>query len=251
MSIYALSHLSDSTLLSDLAALVARDRATTAALLAHLAEVDERRLYLPAAYPSLYAYCVGELRMSEDTAYKRIRAARMARQCPAIFATLADGRLSLSSVLLLTPYLTLDTADGLLAAAAHRTNAEIERLLAERFPRPDVPTRVEAMAATTCTDQLAARPVDVLTDQQASGRTETPALRPRVTPLSAERFALQVTIDQDTHDKLRYAQALVWNDLSSRHSFVPCGRPCGRPFGFRVAPWRIKKKAGRFDDESL
>ena len=165
MSFYSLSHLSDSTLLYDLAALVARDRATTAALLAHLAEVDERRLYLPAAYPSLYAYCVGELRMSEDTAYKRIRAARMARECPAIFTALADGRLNLSSVLLLTPYLTPDTADGLLAAAAHRTNAEIELFLAGHFPRTDVPTRVEAMAATTCTDQLAVRPVDVLADQ--------------------------------------------------------------------------------------
>jgi len=25
--------------------------------------------------------------------------------------------------------------------------------------------------------------------------------------------------------------ALVWNDLSSRHSFIPCGRPQGRPLG--------------------
>jgi hypothetical protein len=49
---------------TDLADLVARDRATTAALLAHLAEVDARKLYLPAAYPSMYALCVGELRMS-------------------------------------------------------------------------------------------------------------------------------------------------------------------------------------------
>ena len=85
MSSYSLSHLSDQTLLSDLAALVARDRATTAALLAHIAEVDARRLYLPAAYPSLYAYCVGELGLCEQVAFKRIRAARTARQFPAIF----------------------------------------------------------------------------------------------------------------------------------------------------------------------
>ncbi|HYM80678.1 MAG TPA: hypothetical protein VEY91_04600 [Candidatus Limnocylindria bacterium] len=45
MFAYTLSHLSDQTLLRDLAALVARDRATTAALLAHIAEVDVRRLY--------------------------------------------------------------------------------------------------------------------------------------------------------------------------------------------------------------
>ena len=57
MNAFRLSHLSDQTLLRDLAALVTQDRATTAALLAHLAEVDARKLYLPAAYPSLYLLC--------------------------------------------------------------------------------------------------------------------------------------------------------------------------------------------------
>jgi hypothetical protein len=79
MNPYALSHLADPVLLHDLAALVARDRTTTAALLAHLAEVDERRLYLPAAHPSMFSYCVHVLRLSEDAAFKRIRAARVAR----------------------------------------------------------------------------------------------------------------------------------------------------------------------------
>src|SRR6266536_6564768 len=101
MCTYSLSHLSDSVLLRDLAALVAHDRATTARLLAHLAEVDERRLYLPAAYPSMYAYCVGELRLCEQAAFKRIRAARTARQFPAVFPALAEGRLHLSGVVLL------------------------------------------------------------------------------------------------------------------------------------------------------
>jgi hypothetical protein len=48
---WSLSHLSDGALLRDLATLVARDRATTAALLAHLAEVD-RGCTLPPTYPS-------------------------------------------------------------------------------------------------------------------------------------------------------------------------------------------------------
>ena len=39
--------------------------------------------------------------------------------------------------------------------------------------------------------------------------------RGRVAPLSAERFALQVTIEKDTHDKLRYAQALLSHQLPS------------------------------------
>ena len=118
MSAYSLSHLSDRALLRDLAVLVAQERATTAVLLAHIAEVDARRLYLPAAYPSMYAYCVHELRLGEQAAFKRIRAARTARQFPAIFTAVADGRLHLSAVILLAPYLTADNADELLSAAA-------------------------------------------------------------------------------------------------------------------------------------
>src|SRR5881396_1264946 len=84
MNGYTLSHLTDHTLLQALASLVTQDHVTTAALLAHLAEVDERKLYLPAAYPSMFMFCVQELRMSEDAALMRIRAARAARQFPAV-----------------------------------------------------------------------------------------------------------------------------------------------------------------------
>src|SRR5438876_5330298 len=121
---YSLTHLADPVLLRDLAVLVARDRTTTAALLAHLAEVDARRLYLPAAYPSMYEYCLGELRLSEEAARKRIHAAGAARRFPAIFSHLADGRLHLSAVVMLAPYLTRENSDELLAAASHRTKPE-------------------------------------------------------------------------------------------------------------------------------
>ncbi len=139
MLAYSLSHLADGVLLRNLAALVAQDRSTTASLLAHIAEVDARKLYLPAAHPSMYSYCVHELHLSEDAASKRIHAARAARELPAIFVAVADGRLHLSGLSLLAPHLTSESADELLAAAAHKTKREIEQLLAHRFPQPDLP----------------------------------------------------------------------------------------------------------------
>src|SRR6266487_3101741 len=148
MRAYSLSHLSDPDLIRRLVSLVAQDRVTTATLLAHLAEVDARRLYLPAAYPSMYAYCVHELHLSEDAACKRIQAARVARQFPVLFEALADGRLHLSAVVLLAPHLTPENAQDLLAAAAHRTKAEIEELLARRFPRSETMALVEALPAS-------------------------------------------------------------------------------------------------------
>src|SRR5207244_3520860 len=83
MQPYSLSHLLDHDLLADLHAIVRQDRATTAKLFAHLAEVEARRLYLPAAHSSMFWYCVREPHMSESSALKRLRAARAARRYPA------------------------------------------------------------------------------------------------------------------------------------------------------------------------
>src|SRR5438046_10288721 len=101
----SLSHLSDHDLLQSTVALLARDRDITAELLAHIAEIDARKLYLPAAYPSMRLYCVQEFGMSEDAAQRRIHAARAARKFPVLFDAVADGRLHLPGVNLLAPYL--------------------------------------------------------------------------------------------------------------------------------------------------
>src|SRR6516162_3647083 len=138
MDAYQLSHLADETLVRDLKSLVARDRANTAALLAHLAEVDERRLYLPAAYPSMYLYCVEELGFSEEAAHKRIRAARAARRFPLIFEAVADGKLNLSAVVMLASYLTESNGQDLLRAAFGLRRAELEELIARRFPSTEL-----------------------------------------------------------------------------------------------------------------
>ena len=209
---YSLAHLTDPELLRGLASLVAQDRVTTATLLAHIAEFDARRLYLPAAYPSTFAYCVHELRLSEEAAFKRIHAARTARRFPAIFAALAEGRFHLSAVVMLAPHLSPENADELLAAATHRTKAEIEELLAQRFPRPDRPERVEAIPAPALPGGPQA---PGLVDQHAPGRVEPPARRPTVAPLSPDRFLIQFTVGRDTQEKLRYAQDLLGHALPS------------------------------------
>jgi len=212
MCTYSLSHLSDGALLRDLAALVAQDRSTTARLLAHIAECDARRLYLPAAYPSMFAYCVHELRLSEDAAYKRIQAARVARQFPGIFEAVADGRLHLTAVGLLAPYLTPKNAAELLAAAALKTKSEIEELLARRFPRSETLGLVAALPASSPRDpQLAPAQVEEACGPEGPGTGERElapaqvAPRSKLAPVARERFLLQVTIGRSTQEKLRYA----------------------------------------------
>src|SRR5213594_799304 len=196
---YARSHLSDRSLLDSLASRLRQQRAISAELLADLAEVDARRLYLPAGYPSMFLYCVQELRLSEQAAFHRIRGARTARQYPAVFTALADGHLHLN-------------ADELLAAAADKSKSEIERLLAERFPQPDIPAHVQQLRELP--PQLSPGIVGP-SSPHAPGRVGASSQRPRVTSLSPERFGLQLTMSQSTHDKLRHAQELLSHQIPS------------------------------------
>ena len=210
MKSYSRSHLSDGTLLSNLATRVSQERTTTADMLADIAEVEDRHLYAPAGYSSMYAYCLEALNFSEDSACKRIRAARAARQFPAIFPAVADGRLHLSGVVLLAPHLTAENADELLAAACHKSKSQIERLLAERSPRPDVPALIRPLSPS-----LAVQPLAGMVELSAPGRIDTEGPRPKITPLAPQRFALQLTIGQSAHDKLRYVQELLGHQVPS------------------------------------
>ena len=220
---YDLAHLSDSVLIRDLTALVVKERTTTADLLAHIAEVDARRLYAPAGYSSMFAYCVEELRLSEDAAAKRIQAARIARRFPKLFAAVDDGRIHLAGVCLLAPHLNPDNAEDLIAAAVHRSKAEIEAMLASRFPAPDAPAIVRILSAARA-EQHAPGHVGqgiVTYGERASGHAAGESDRPQQEsgelPTSnehapghvQERYLVQVTISKSTHDKLRHVQALL------------------------------------------
>jgi hypothetical protein len=87
--------LSDRELLARLADLVSRSRRVEAELVAHLAEVDARRLYLGEACSSMHAYATERLHLSDAEAYLRITVARLSRRVPLVLAMLADGRLHL------------------------------------------------------------------------------------------------------------------------------------------------------------
>jgi hypothetical protein len=211
MSCYTLTHLPDQTLLCELKSLVTRDQVTTALLIAHLAEADARRLYAPAGYASLFNYCVEELHLSEESACRRIRAARVAREYPAVFDLLADGRLHLTAVDLLAPRLTAENAEDLLAAAVHKSRAGIERLLAERFPQPDLPTLITPLGAPTSAAQRS--PETAAAPAPANSFPSPATVMHKVAPLAPQRFAVQFTMDQEAHDDLLYAQALLGHAL--------------------------------------
>ena len=83
--------LSSSDLRSATRELVRGSHGVEAALLVHLGEIDERKLYLDWAFSSMFAFCVGELSFSEDVACNRINVARAARRRPVILEAAAAG----------------------------------------------------------------------------------------------------------------------------------------------------------------
>jgi hypothetical protein len=222
---YSLTHLADGKLAQDLRAGASDDRAALAMRLAQIAEFDHRRLYLPA-YPSMYQFCLGELKYSEDAACKRICVARAARRFPFIFDAIDDGGHNLSTLVMLAPVLLPETAQELVAASSGMSKSEVAHFLAHRFPKPDVPTLVEAVPVPVLTPTAPALE-QPLSNLSAPGRITSvesappmptsvpPAPRPRVTPLAPERYAIQVTVSKATHDKLRQAQALLSHAVPS------------------------------------
>jgi hypothetical protein len=78
------AHVSNTDLLEGTRRLVGRSNQVLAALLAHLGEVEARGIYRSCSCSSLYAYCIYELRFSEDQASRRAAAARHVRRFPAL-----------------------------------------------------------------------------------------------------------------------------------------------------------------------
>jgi hypothetical protein len=246
------SSLSDEQLIAEVKARAASERQATAQLIASLAELDARRLYLGAGCASLFAYCTRVLHLSEHAAYGRIEAARAVRRFPSILERLAEGELTLTAICQLAPYLTPENVASVLQDARHRSKREIELLVAALSPKPTVPSIVRKLPGRTAPDALpesAAPSTEPRACAGASAFAEPPAIGstsparvvkpPDVAPLTPTQYKVQCTISRDTYEKLRRAQDLL------RH-VIPNGDPAAildRALTLLVADLEKKKIA--------
>jgi hypothetical protein len=145
--------LGNEALLLEVERLVRADRTVGAALLVHLGEVDARKLYLARGYSSMFTYCRAALGMSEAEAYLRMRAADVGRRFPLVLERFGSGDVHLSAIKLLAPHLTQDNHAQLLDRVRGKSKREIEVIVAELAPKPDVPARMRKLP------ELALKPV--------------------------------------------------------------------------------------------
>jgi 5-methylcytosine-specific restriction endonuclease McrA len=215
----AFNELSDRDLLATVQRLALGERQATTRLIASLAELDTRRLYLGEGYASLFTYCTQALHLSEHAAYGRIEAARAARAYPVILRHLEAGDITLTTIGLLAPHLTPDNHRQLLDAARHKSKREVEHLVATLRPQPPAsslirklpdrsPVRVEASAATSPSAAPLTEP-PALAPISASRPPEREITSTVVKPLDAERYKVRFTATGKTLEKLRRVQDLM------------------------------------------
>src|SRR5438045_5317836 len=139
----SLASISDDELVAAVQQLTARANVGLADLLLHLGEVERRGVHRLRACASLYTYCIYELRMSEDAAFRRSKAARLVRQYPELHDAIAKGEIHLTGVLMIGPHLGGERHGEILRRARFRSKRELLRLIAEIEPKPEVPALVE------------------------------------------------------------------------------------------------------------
>jgi hypothetical protein len=157
--------------------------------------------------------------------------ARAARRFPIILEMLATGAVNLTAARLLAPHLTPANHREVLDSARGKKKREIEEIVARLSPRPDVTASVRSLPALNlqasapaedpaaprapATDPAAPDPAVSVPPQ--TGLTAEPSSVPRaaVTPLSPDRYKLQLTIGGDTLEKLRLAKDMLSHALPS------------------------------------
>ena len=188
MDRYSRAHLANDSLLDSLHRHARQGCENTADLLADIGETARRKLYVHHGYSSMEAYCVRLLNFSHDAAKKRVQVARKGWWLPVIFEAIADGRVHLSGMARLVPFIDEENVHELIEAATHRTCRDIELLLAERFPRAVVDEGVEEVPG---------------------GAARHFSSRSGVKPLAPGRHLVQYTCDDADLEELQYALQLL------------------------------------------
>jgi hypothetical protein len=212
------SRLSDHDLLARVGVLAVKEREASAELVAHLAELEVRpSLYAAQGHGSLFTYCTQVLRLSEDAACNRIAVARACRRFPRLLDMLASGALSLTSVRMLAPCLTPGNHEAVLARASGRSRRDIEALVAELAPRPDVTPSIRKVPKATVAPAPAPAPLPTTASPAPSPLPPAPepARRPIIETTSPERYRVQFTMGKDGHDMLRRLQDLLRREIPS------------------------------------
>ena len=137
--------MTDDELVEALSRLAVRRSHITTELVAHIGELDARRLYAKYACSSTFSYCEQRLRLSASTTGKAINVARMARRFPLALEMLRAGETHMSHLVLLAPHLTEENHQPLLAEEEYGA-----RLIARKIEQAQAQTKAASECPGEC-----------------------------------------------------------------------------------------------------
>ncbi|MGE0172258.1 MAG: HNH endonuclease [Oligoflexales bacterium] len=146
-----LSQLSDAVITDHIRRLASRDRSNLVQFLEYLSEVDERRLYAPEGFPSLFCFCISVLRLSESESSLRIRACRLLRQHAELKGYLVSGRISLATIRVIARHVNEKNAATIFELVAGKPVRKVEKIVAGFAPKADVPDQIRRLPTQVST----------------------------------------------------------------------------------------------------
>jgi hypothetical protein len=137
--------MSDQDLIASTERVVEQERKIVQVIIWHLQEIQDRQLYISMKYTSLYECLIKHFKMSDTTAYGRIKVLKILAEVPAVSESLKTGALNISNIALAHSFiekhqkvtgeeLSLDDKVELIENLKNKTSAEAKQLLARCNP---------------------------------------------------------------------------------------------------------------------
>jgi len=141
-----LGNVSNQELLIRMDRLVQSERKITHVILCHINEVESRRLYGELGFDSMFKYLTHHCGYGEDSAYRRLQAARLLKKNPEIAVKLEQGSLNLTQLTQVQKCLKQESKAGaiynpeqtlqILEQIENKSSFETKKVLAVEFNQP-------------------------------------------------------------------------------------------------------------------
>lgn len=127
-------------------------------LLLSLEQVDDRKIYLELGHPSLFQYCLRELKLTESQAAAMISVMRKAKSVPELKVALDTGELNVSRSKRVLSVMTKDNAPVWIEKAKTLTQRELELEVVRVNPKAVPGERITALTENRSELRLAISP---------------------------------------------------------------------------------------------
>lgn len=204
--------LGNEDLIKSAGRVVEAERKIVQVLIWHLQEIQDRKLYISMGYESLYKCLIGHFKMSDTTAYGRIKVLKILEEVPEVSESLKTGELSISSV-----------------ALAHSFIEKYEKTTGEELSQEDKVELLENLKNKTTTEAK---------EFFARCNPEMTLPHDEIRPLTEAHSQVRSTVKNELVEKINYVKSLLSHEhLNPSHEEL-------LTLAFEALIEKIEKKKG-------